>query len=132
MRVIVDSNVILDIAHDDPTWGDWSDRQLTKYQPAGLVTNPVIYAELCAGAKRQSDVDRLVKELKLESVELSRQALFLAAKAFLQYRRRGGSKTSPLPDFFIGAQASVLGLRLLTRDKARYHTYFPKLRLICP
>jgi predicted nucleic acid-binding protein len=132
MRVIVDSNVILDIAHDDPVWADWSDRQLTKYQPAGLVTNPVIYAELCAGARRQSDVDRLVKELKLEYVELTRRALFLAAKAFLQYRKRGGVKTSPLPDFFIGAQATALGLPLLTRDKARYHTYFPQVKLICP
>ena len=132
MAVLVDSNVILDIASDDPKWGGWSDAQVTKHHRRGLVINPIIFAELCAGAENMSDVEEVVSGLKLEYRELPREALFFAAKAFLQYRRRGGTKTSPLPDFFIGAHAVVLGIPILTRDKGRFATYFPKVRLICP
>lgn len=132
MPVLVDSNVILDIASDDPKWGAWSDAQVTKHQRRGLVINPIIFAELCAGAGDVSEVEGVASDLKLEYRELPHEALFLAAKAFFQYRRRGGTKTSPLPDFFIGAHAVVLGIPILTRDKGRYATYFPKVRLICP
>lgn len=132
MPVLVDSNVILDITSDDPVWADWSDAQVTKHQAVGLLVNPLIYAELCTGANMASEVDEVLTQLKLEYRELSREALFLAAKVFLKYRRRGGTKTAPLPDFFIGAQAQVLGIPILTRDKGRYKTCFPSVPLICP
>jgi len=132
MPVLVDSNVILDITNDDPVWADWSDEHLTKSQKGGLMVNPVIYAELCVGAGKAFEVDGLLSDLKMEYRELPREALFLASKAFLHYRRRGGTKASPLPDFFIGAHAEVLGIAILTRDQSRYKTYFPRVRLICP
>jgi predicted nucleic acid-binding protein len=130
--VLVDSNVILDITNDDPVWADWSDLQITKYQASGLFVNAPIYSELCAGAVSTSEVDIVLANLKLEYFELPRQALFYAAKTFLKYRRQGGTKTAPLPDFFIGAHAATLGIPLLTRDRGRYLTYFPELTLICP
>lgn len=132
MAVIVDSNVIFDITTDDPVWANWSDAQITIYQPDGLLVNPIIYAELCTNARTTDEVDKLLAVLKLELQELSREALFLAAKAFLKYRRQGGTKTAPLPDFFIGAHARVLGIPILTRDAGRYASYFPGVELICP
>jgi len=132
MPFLVDSNLILDVATDDPMWGAWSDTQITKYQKQGLLVNPVIFAELCAGAEAVSEVDALLTGLKLEFRELTREALFLAAKAFLEYRRRGGVKTTPLPDFFIGAQAEALGIAVISRDPARFRSYFPKVKLITP
>jgi predicted nucleic acid-binding protein len=129
---ILDSNLILDIATDDPVWGAWSDAQITRYQKDGLLINPVIYAELCAGAESVHEVDLLIEPLGLEFQELPREALFLAAKAFLQYRRNGGTKVLPLPDFFIGAHAQSLGVSIITRDPSRYQTYFPKVKLIKP
>ncbi len=132
MPVLVDSNVVLDIVNDDPVWADWSDGQVTRLQPTGLLVNPMIYAELCAGSDTASEVDGILDQLKLDYQELSREALFLAAKAFLKYRKRGGTKTSPLPDFFIGAHAEAMGIPILTRDSARYKTYFPSVPLICP
>jgi predicted nucleic acid-binding protein len=130
--VIVDSNVIFDVTNDDPVWADWSDAQITAYQPGGLLINPLIYTELCTAAATTADVDKLLAGLKLELRELSREALFLTAKAFLKYRRQGGTKTAPLPDFFIGAHAQVLGVPILTRDAGRYTSYFPSVQLICP
>jgi predicted nucleic acid-binding protein len=132
MPVIVDSNVIFDVSNDDPVWADWSDAQITAYQPGGLFINPLIYSELCTDAATTADVDKLLAGLKLELRELSREALFLTAKAFLKYRRQGGTKTAPLPDFFIGAHAQVLGIAILTRDAGRYTSYFPNVQLICP
>lgn len=132
MPVLIDSNVILDVTHDDPEWGDWSDAQISKLQSEGLLVNPLIYAELCAGAESTFEVDRVMAQLKLEYQEIPKDALFLAAKAFLKYRRRGGTKTAPLPDFFIGAHAESLGVAILTRDEGRYRTYFPNVALICP
>src|SRR5690606_38311392 len=99
MAVMIDTNLILDIATDDPVWGEWSDAQVTKRQSGGLVIVPVIYAELCLGAKTSAEVDSLLSSLKVELQEQTRAAMFRAAQAFLQYRRRGGIKTSPLPDF---------------------------------
>ena len=132
MPILVDSNVILDVTSDDPVWSGWSDAQITRHQGAGLMINAVIYAELCAGASTVAAVNQVLVQLKLELRELSREAFFLAAQTFLKYRRQGGTKTSTLPDFFIGAQAEVLGIPLLTRDQARYKTYFPTVPLICP
>ena len=132
MPVMVDSNVIFDVTNDDPMWADWSDAQITVHQPGGLLVNPLIYTELCTQASTTADVDKLLTELKLELRELPREALFLAAKAFLKYRRQGGTKTAPLPDFFIGAHAQALGIPILTRDASRYTSYFPGVPLICP
>ena len=98
----------------------------------GLIINPIIYAELCSGAATAAVVDAILQTLQVGYQELPREALFLASKAHLAYRRRGGTRTSPLPDFFIGAHAEVAGLTLLTRDKGRYTTYFPRVTLICP
>ena len=132
MPVMVDSNVIFDVTNNDPVWADWSDNQITVYQPGGLLINPLIYTELCTSASSTEDVDRILTGLKLELRELTREALFLTAKVFLKYRRQGGTKTAPLPDFFIGAQAQVLGVAILTRDAGRYTSYFPSVSLICP
>ena len=132
MPVMVDSNVIFDVTNNDSVWADWSDTQITAHQPGGLLINPLIYAELCTNADATAEVDKILAGLKLELSELSREALFLAAKAYLKYRRQGGTKTAPLPDFFIGAHAQVLGIPVLTRDAGRYTSYFPGVQLICP
>ncbi len=132
MPVLVDSNVILDVVYDDVSWGDWSDREMNRYRAEGLFINPVIYAELCAGAESPAEVDQIMTALSIQFVELPRQALFLAAKAFVKYQQRGGVQTSPLADFFIGAQADVLASPILTRDISRYKTYFPDVALIYP
>ena len=132
MAVVVDSNVILDIVCDDPVWGDWSEKQVLHFQSAGLVVNPMIYAELCAGARDAPEVDNILLQLGLDFQELPREALFLAAQAFVKYRRQGGTKEAPLPDFFIGAHAEVLGIPLLTRARGRYQTYFPSVTLLLP
>jgi len=132
MPCLVDSNIILDIVTDDPAWSVWSDQAITLHQSQGLLINPVIYSELCAGADSPDEVDVVMRKLKLGYQEIPRKALYLASKAFLSYRRQGGNKTSPLPDFFIGGHAEALGIPILTRDTARYQTYFPKVTLICP
>lgn len=131
MVVLVDTNVIADVLHNDPQWGDWSADQLARHF-GQLLINPVIYAELCYGAGAADDVPRIMSQLGLDYAELPRASLFAAAQAYRNYRQRGGIKTAPLPDFFIGAHAQQAGLTLLTRDKARYVTYFPGARLICP
>jgi predicted nucleic acid-binding protein len=131
MSVVVDTNVISDLVHQDPLWSGWSNEQLLQHA-GDLVVNPIIFAELCCRANSAEEVDQIISALGLGYEELSQEALFLAAKAFLAYRLRGGTKTSPLPDFFIGAHAQAAGHALLTRDKARYETYFPTVPLICP
>jgi len=131
MSVVVDTNVISDLVHQDPLWSGWSNEQLLEHA-GDLVVNPIIFAELCCRANSAEEVDQIISALGLGYEELSQEALFLAAKAFLAYRLRGGTKTSPLPDFFIGAHAQAAGHTLLTRDKARYETYFPTVPLICP
>ncbi|MCC6617658.1 MAG: type II toxin-antitoxin system VapC family toxin [Chloroflexi bacterium] len=131
--VLVDSNVLLDVATDDPKWGAWSSATLARTaDEAVLVINALVYAEVSIGfAAIEALEDALPAEL-FRREDLPYEAAFLAGKAFLSYRRRGGTKRSPLPDFFIGAHAAVSGYRLLTRDATRYRTYFPKLRLIAP
>ncbi|MGV9582448.1 type II toxin-antitoxin system VapC family toxin [Nocardia farcinica] len=130
---LVDSCVLLDILTDDPTWADWSDDMLAAAREAGAtVINPIIYAEIACGFETLEDLDDALPENELERLPLPFEAGFVASKAFLAYRRRGGERRSPLPDFYIGAHAAVSGLRLLTRDAARYRTYFPRLPLIAP
>ena len=122
--ILVDSNVLFDLVTNDARWGEWSERQLDAAAARGkLFTSPVVYAELSVAYPRLEDVDSFLSRAQVIVEETSRQALFLAGKAFLAYRRRGGQKTGVLPDFFIGAQAQAAGAELLTRDPARYRTY---------
>ena len=131
--VLVDSNVILDVFLDDPDWADWSETMLNQYSTSGpLYINSIIYAEISIGFVRIEQLDAAITMAGLQILELPKEALFLAGKAFLRYRRNQGIKTSPLPDFFIGAHAAVLDIDLLTRDTRRYHTYFPTVNLITP
>ena len=131
--VLVDSNVLLDVATEDPTWGPWSSAALEHVaDEAVLVINAVIYAEVSIGFPAIEELDQALPEGLFRREDIPYEAAFLAGKCFLDYRRRGGSRTSPLPDFFIGAHAAVAGFRLLTRDASRYRTYFPKLELIAP
>lgn len=132
MGVFVDSNIIFDLVNKDPAWLDWSRSALQQHASGKLCTNAVVYAELCTNAVSTDEVDALLNSMGIVLLELPRNALFLAAKAHLSYRRKGGTKTSPLPDFFIGAHAAVMGIPLLTRDEGRYRTYFPQVELICP
>jgi hypothetical protein len=130
---VVDSSVILDIVTEDPAWSQWSADALALALDDGvLVINPIVYAEVSAGFDRIEDLDDAVPAEHFRRESLPYEAGFLAGKAFLAYRRRGGQKSSPLPDFYIGAHAAVRGYRLLTRDAARYRTYFPTLTLIAP
>ena len=131
--VLVDSNVLLDVVTDDATWGNWSKATLVRTADESiLVINALIYAEVSIGFPLVEDVEEALPEELYRREDLPYEAGFLAGKCFLEYRRRGGSKRSPLPDFYIGAHAAVAGYRLLTRDTVRYTTYFPKLSLIAP
>ncbi|MDX2227430.1 MAG: type II toxin-antitoxin system VapC family toxin [Verrucomicrobiae bacterium] len=130
-RILVDTNVLSDVLYADAQWNEWSSGQLIKY--AGqLAVNPMIYAEICYRATSPAQADAVLDRLGLELLELPREALYLAAKTYQIFRKRGGIKSSPLADFFIGAHAQSLGIPILTRDKGRYPTYFPKVPLICP
>lgn len=131
--ILVDSNVLLDVLEDDPAWGGWSGEQLARSaEESTLAINPVIYAEVSIGFERIEELEDAVPPDIFQRLPLPWEASFLAGKSFLRYRRAGGARRSPLPDFFIGAHALVEGMTLLTRDAARYRTYFPRLRLIAP
>lgn len=131
--ILVDSNVIVDIFGRDPVWEEWSARQIDFWGSREmLAVNPLIYAELAIGYKKIEDLDADLSEAGFQKLELPYAAAFLAGKIFLKYRRRGGIKRAPLPDFYIGAHAQVANFSLLTRDVARYRTYFPKMKLIAP
>ena len=131
--VLVDSNVLLDLITQDPVWFDWSAQMLADAADrCKLVINPIIYAEVSVRFTRIEDLDAALRITMLVREPLPFDAGFLAGKAHLAYRQRCGGKTTPLPDFFIGAHAAVAGYRLLTRDAARYRTYFPRLQLIAP
>ena len=133
MPTLVDSNVILDVVSDDEEWGDWSASMLSQAAQTGrLVINPLIYAEVSCGYERIEDLDDALPADYFVREPLPWAAAFLAAKAFLKYRRRGGVRSAPLPDFYIGAHAALAGYTLLTRDARRYTTYFPKLRIVAP
>ncbi|HEY0593963.1 MAG TPA: type II toxin-antitoxin system VapC family toxin [Thermoanaerobaculia bacterium] len=131
--VLVDSNVILDVATEDAVWMAWSSEALARAADESvLVINPLIYAEVSIGFDSIEDLDALLPETLYRRDPLPFEAAFLAGKAFLAYRRRGGGKGKPLPDFYIGAHAAVAGLRLLTRDARRYRTYFPTVEILAP
>jgi predicted nucleic acid-binding protein len=131
--VLVDSNVLLDVVTSDPTWGVWSADALEHVaDEAILVINPLIYAEVSIGFGAIEDLEAALPADLYRREDLPYEAGFLAGKCFLRYRRAGGVRNAPLPDFYIGAHAAVAGYRLLTRDATRYHTYFPTLTLIAP
>ena len=131
--LLVDTNVLVDVLQNDPKWADWSIAHLrAQAQLRVLAINPVIYAELSLSFSTFEALDRVVATMELAMHEVPRPALFLAGKAYLQYRRRGGGKAQVRPDFFIGAHAAVEGWPLLTRDPSRFRTYFPNLEVIAP
>ena len=131
--VLVDSNVLLDILEEDPVWYNWSSRQLLlAADTSTVIINPIIYAEISIGFQRIEELDQALKPDMFERRPVPWEAAFLAGKCFLRYRKLGGTRRSPLPDFFIGAHAAVDGLTLLTRDAKRYRTYFPNLHLVAP
>lgn len=131
--LLVDTNVLVDVLQDDPQWANWSIGQLRAQASIHrLSINPIIYAEMSLSFSTLEGLDSAVSTLALELHDIPRPALFLAAKAFVRYRRRGGSKQQVLPDFFIGAHAAVEGWPLLTRDASRFRSYFPTLDVIAP
>jgi predicted nucleic acid-binding protein len=131
--VLVDSNIILDIWGRDPNWSQWSSQQLRQLSTANdLAINPIIYSEISVRFSAQVKLDQAIAGLGLLVLDLPREAAFVAGKAFVVYRRRGGTKGTVLADFFIGAHAAVLGCPLITRDPRRYSTYFSGLTLIAP
>ena len=131
--MLVDTNVLVDVLENDPDWADWSITQLqAQSRVYRLVINPIIYAELSLAFSTVEALDQVLDSMALRMLEIPRPALFLAGKAFVQYRRRGGVKTNVLEDFFIGAHAAVSGLPVLTRDPRRYKNYFPSVRLVAP
>ena len=131
--IMVDSNVLLDLMTEDARWLAWSAEAVEKTADRfRLVINPIIYAEVSIRYSRIEDLEAALPKAMLDREAIPYEAAFLAGKCFLAYRQRGGTKRSPLPDFFIGAHAAVAGYRLLTRDAARYRSYFPRLSLIAP
>lgn len=130
-HVLVDTNILVDITGAASEWSPWSRQKLVESQ-GGLLINPIIFSEMCVPLLSLEEAEGLVAMLGLTYLDLPKEALFLAARAFTQYRRQGGAKTSPLPDFYIGAHAAVLGVPILTRDGKRYQSYFPTVRLISP
>ena len=131
--IMVDSNVLLDLMTEDARWLSWSAEAVEKAADRfRLVINPIIYAEASIRFSRIEDLEAALPNAMLEREAIPYEAAFLAGKCFLAYRQRGGTKQSPLSDFFIGAHAAVAGYRLLTRDAARYRSYFPRLPLIAP
>ena len=131
--ILVDSNIIIDVIGDDPRWADWSITQLRQQsQVHELTINPIVYAELSLSFKNVAQLDKVIADMQIVFAELPRVALFLAAHAFAAYKRRGGAKLNVLPDFFVGAHAVAAGCALLTRDVARYRTYFPRVELVAP
>lgn len=133
MELLVDTNVILDILTQDPQWYSWSQGQILKLsQDYQLAINPIIFAEVSMGHQSLKDTEASLPEPLFKRLALPYGAAFVAGQAFLKYRQAKGKKNSPLPDFYIGAHAQVENLPLLTRDKGRYASYFPKVSLICP
>lgn len=131
--ILVDTNVLLDVLQYDPRWAQWSRDQLdTANLEDRLTINAVIYAELSVSFKTIENFEAVLSAASIKVTEIPREALFLAGKVFVDYRRNQGRKTAVMPDFYIGAHAAVLGCPILTRDAARYRTYFPGVQLIAP
>jgi predicted nucleic acid-binding protein len=132
-RVLVDSNVLIDVVSRDPQFFEWSRETLLRARrEAGAILNPLILAEVSTAFASPEELDRAFPAEQVAREPLPWEAVFVAGRAFQSYRKRGGTRRSPLPDFYIGAHAQVQGLRLLTRDVARYRTYFPDVELIHP
>ena len=133
MAIFVDSNVLLDVLTEPSEWAEWSAAALAAAaNSTRLVINAIVYAEISVHFPRIEDLEAALPRNLLHREPISDNAAFLAGKTYLAYRRRGGTRTAPLPDFFIGAHATTANYRLLTRDIARYRTYFPRLTLIAP
>jgi hypothetical protein len=131
--VLVDSNVILDVFLNDLKWADWSECKLEECgDHSSLCINSIIYSEISIGFTLIEDLELAISKAGFQLLEIPKEALFLAGKAYIQYKRKKGVRITPIPDFFIGAQAAVLNLDLLTRDISRYQTYFPTVKLISP
>jgi predicted nucleic acid-binding protein len=131
--VLVDSSVILDVLTEDAVWFDWSSGALAHAaETGGLAINPVVYAEVSVRFDRIEDLEDALAPAVFARLPIPWEAAFLAGKCYLRYRREGGRRTAPLPDFFIGAHAAVGAMRLLTRDASRFSTYFPGLEIIAP
>lgn len=131
--VLVDSNVILDVFLNDLKWADWSESKLEEYSDhTSLYINSIIYSEISIGFRLIEDLEFAISKAGFQLLEIPKETLFLAGKAYIKYKRRKGRKRTPLPGFFIGAQAAVLNLDLLTRDVSRYQSYFPTVKLIAP
>lgn len=131
--MLVDTNVLVDVLENDPEWVDWSISQLrSQARVYQLTVNPVIYSELASTFSSVKALDAAIVGFGLRFVEIPKDALFLAGKAFVKYRQMGGTKSNVLSDFFIGAHAAVSDLPILTRDTRRYVSYFPTVRLVCP
>lgn len=131
--ILVDSNILLDIATADPEWLPWSQAALADALLAGPVAiNQLVYAEVSIAYRHAAEFDAVLARLRIRRADLPWEAAFLAGQAFLTYRRNGGVRTSPLPDFYIGAHAQTADWQLLTRDDKRYRSYFPQLSLIAP
>lgn len=131
--ILIDTCVVTDLANTESSWFEWSATTLENMdQNNTFVINPIIYAECSVGFERIEEVEALFEHLSFASKPIPKEALFLAGKAFLQYKKRNGGKTNVLPDFFIGAHAAIAGYQLITRDKGRFRTYFPSVELIMP
>ena len=131
--VLVDSNILLDVTTNDPNWGEWSGRALAESaEHATLIINPIVYAEVSVGYSTIDALDAALPESLYRREPLPWEAGFLAGKCFLAYRRRGGQRRSPLPDFYVGAHAAVGRLALLTRDAQRYRSHFPTVEILAP
>ena len=131
--VLVDSNIILDVFLNDLKWADWSESKLEECSDfTSLYINSIIYSEISIGFELIEDLEYAVSKAGFQLLDIPKEALFLAGKAFVEYKRRKGVKRTTLPDFFIGAQAAVFDLELLTRDVSRYQSYFPTVKLIAP
>ncbi len=131
--ILIDSCILLDLFTNDPKWADWSESILDKYsQTNTLYINTIAYTEISIGFTKIEVLEEAIFQLGIKVLEIPREALFLTGKTFLKYRRNKGTQNSSLPDFFIGAHASIAMFTLVTRDVAKYKTYFPQINLVCP
>ena len=131
--ILVDTNILIDVASGDPQWAEWSIDALAKAATRGpTAINAIIYAEFSLGFTSEVACDAEIARFGVTFLDMPKTAAFRAAKAFRAYRAKGGARSAPLPDFFIGAHASALRAPLLTRDTGRYGAYFPEVELIQP
>ena len=131
--IFIDSCILLDLFTDDPHWANWSETILDQYsQTNSLYINSIVYTEVSIGFNKIEEMEQAIEAIGIKVLEIPREALFLAGKIFLKYRKNQGTKNAPLPDFFIGAHATVSSFDLITRDITKFRTYFPQVKLIHP